>query len=209
MKATNTSDVLEKLVTTCLFPGQDARDMPDALRCASDLLREEGVAFAVAGRVALARYSPAQFTNRLVLRLAECREPGRIVTRLRAQVGAALRAASGIELRMGFTVAEAERRFIATASITTWLHAQVPVASAGHLLLLACMSWSPEDRWDAINVLQSGHVDWPDFLAIAADDRLVLRRAEYARRDAARHHASYSEMIDVDAPTKHQRRSIA
>lgn len=194
MKDTNTSDALQGLLSTCVFPGQDARRLPATLALACEALRRANASFVLVGRAALARYCPAQFTNRLVFRVADVQQVERGIGDLKAELAAPPFGAAEIDLRFENAVCDGERRIMTSVPSTPWLRARVPVAAPEHLLWLACLSSRADDLWDAENVLRSGHVEWGRFLDLAGSDTIVRLRGDHARREAERVHPSFSDV---------------
>ena len=196
-RETNTSKVLEDLVSRCIFaPTFDARSLPDALACAASVLDGEGLAYVVAGRVAQARYCRAQCTDAVVVRVERRDDLGPVLKRLRSEVAGTLAEGSTVTLEVGLSTGKPERRWIGLSPRVRWLGTELPIALPEHLLWSALLSRQSYALPAAVDLIASGHVDWDRFIEDVGADRQVVRRAACARRHAEREkHSSYSASV--------------
>ena len=196
MLATNTSSDQE-LLARCVHRSQDARDLPIAFESVARLLADHGAIYAFAGRCGHARFCRAQWTDVVQVRIAADAKSAQLKEELESTFAASLSETSSLRLELGFVASPTELRLLEFAASVRWFNADARMATAEHLLWLALPTKALQANVDAVNIIQSGHVDWSIFDALSIAKGEQCRRLHIAREVAERTTSSnYSESVE-------------
>ena len=174
-----------------LSPDHDARDLPDRFCAVMAALDRLGLPALVIGRIAYARYAPAQYCAQIELLLPlapDTPDWTPSVAALQTADAAACRPGSSVRLVLRAAVNAAERDLISASRRVAWLGAEARLATPAHLLARFLLERTDDGHSLAVQLAMACPID-PDVarhtakhLGLAAGEiDAVLARADRDR----------------------------
>lgn len=180
------------------FPGQDARDLPLIFATAVHMLEQVGANYAVIGRLGRARYCKAQWTDMIEFLVEPQDETSSFVSSVIKMSNDLRSATSTVKIHFLTAYSLADLRYLGLSTSATWFWVPARMATIEHLLQLA-LSSALHSGPAAIDLINSGEIDWTVFDAVSAlsDTRTINKLASIRRQAARESRASYSSNVSL------------